>query len=702
MHSQGGWCRPADCPCKRASRVGSLVYCRRVSGIAGLWNLDGAPVDRALFARMSDALTHRGPDGAGAHVKGPVAFACQHLWVTPEEIGERQPLGDADVWLVMDGRLDNRDELLPALGLERTVSDAACALAAYRAWGDRVPARLTGDFALAILDRRMQRLIAARDAIGVRPLYYFHTPRVFAFASEIKALLLHPDLPGRPDDDGVADYLLHSARPLDGQHVTCFDGVSSLLPAHALAVTPERTTTWRYWDFDIGRPLRLGSFDEYVEAFRERFAEAVRRRIRSARPVAVSLSGGLDSSSIFCQAEQLHRTGRAVGPRIVGISYVGESGTDADERRYLTDIEAQYGLAVERFPIESFAGLVDGAEDQIRAIEAPLFDYMWGVTRELQRRAASHGARVLLTGTWGDQVLFAGGYLVDLFRTLAWLTVWRHLREYRNWVGESAARVIARRFAIDVVRQHLPPPLVAPLKYLRRTVLERQPPPRGYSQAFLRRALRFANRPARIGDGFHSVQAQSIYLQARSKYHVHCLEWNNKIGASRGLDVAIPFLDRDLLAFLMAIPGEVQNWQGVPRALLREAMRGVLPEPIRVRNWKADFSDIVNSGVAADAAVVGRTLSAEALAVRMGYLDAASLAPEVARLAASLEAPDCVASWTLADLFGLEVWLRVFFGQRTPSGASSPAGSETHGTRPATGPSRKEAAIHHAAVDRAR
>jgi hypothetical protein len=203
---------------------------------------------------------------------------------------------------------------------------------------------------------------------------------------------------------------------------------------------------------------------------------------------------------------------------------------------------------------------------------------------------------------------------------------------------------------------------VPPLKYLRRHLLKPPQPRRCYSTEFLRRALRFASRPAQIGNGFHSVQARSIYFQARSKYHVHCLEWNNKIGASRSIDVALPFLDRDLVALLMAIPGEIQNWKGVPRALLREALRGVLPEAIRQRNWKADFSDVVNTGAAADASIVSQALSSNALAVRLGYLDPERLAPEVARLSAGLGGPDCVASWTLADLFGLEVWLQVFFG----------------------------------------
>lgn len=643
-----------------------------MSGILGLWNLDGRPLDPAVLSRMSEALAHRGPDGEGQRVVGSCAFAYQHLWVTPEEIGETQPRVGPGVMLVMDGRIDNRRELFDILDLPSATSDATCVLAAYETWGDRFAERLNGDFALALFDESKHQLLLARDSIGIRPLYYFGNERFFAFASEIKALLAHPDIPARPDDEGIADFLLMSSRPLDRQDITCFAGISALEPAHVASITRDRTVRRRYWDFDTGRAMRLKSLPEYAEAFRERFAEAVRRRIRSAHPVAVSVSGGLDSSSIFCQAEKLLRSGTATCSAIAGISYTGNTGTDADEVKFLLEIERDYEVAIERFPLEQFAGLVTGIEDQIGAIEAPFLDYQWGVTRELHRRAQARGARVLLSGTWGDQVLFSSAYLVDLFRHFGWRTIVRHLREYGRWFGEEEARILTRRFAVNVARNHVPPFFLRPLKRIRMRLFPPERPKRWFSDPFLRKALRFADRPATIGTGFHSVQAQSIYLEARSKYHVHCMEWNNKVAALSGVNIALPFLDRDLIAFLMAVPGDVQNWNGVPRGLLREAMRGELPEPIRTRTWKADFTRVVNRGMMQDASVITRALSSDALGVRAGYLDPQRLTREVAVLKEGLSRPDCVDSWSLADLFGFEVWLQVFFQDGGRRGVLSP------------------------------
>ena len=546
--------------------------------------------------------------------------------------------------------------------IPRSVSDATFALAAYELWQDTFVERLNGDFAIAVFDESRQRLFLVRDSIGMRPLYYFRSDRLFAFASEIKALLAHPAIPHRPDDEGIADYMLTCARPLDRQDITCFAGISALPPAHVAVSTPTHTSTRRYWDFDTGRTIRLGSPNEYAEAFRERFAEAVRRRIRSAYPVAIAVSGGLDSSSIFCQAERWRRSGAPPCPAVVGISHPGASRSDADENKYVVDIEREYRAEIQRFAIEPLIGLTAGATEQIRASEAPLIEYMWGRTRELHQRAGASGARAFLTGDWGDQVLFSSSYLVDLFHQFRWTEIRRHTREYRHWFGAVESRALARRFVLDLGRHHMPRRLVSPLKWVRRRLLGVERPKPWFSDAFLRRGLRLANRPATLGEGFHSAQARSIYLEARSKYHVHVMEWHNKIGGQFGLDASVPFLDRELLAFLMAIPGEAQNPGGVPRGLLRAATQGVLPESVRTRRGKADFSYLVNGGVARDMPTICEMLSSNSLGVRLGYLDGARLAPAVTRLSVgTLAESGCESSWDLADLVGLEIWLRVFF-----------------------------------------
>src|SRR5262249_46720198 len=224
-----------------------------LSGIVGVWHLNGQPLDNQLLAAMGETLNHRGPDGAGCRIDGSVGFMHLHSWVTREEVGEQQPLvGRSGTMLVMDGRIDNQDELLSPLGLTSNVSDATCVLTAYERWGEQFSVRLNGDFALALFDPAAGRLLLTRDALGIRPLYYHRRNALFLFASEIKPLLKHPDVPVEPDDDGVADLLMVDARPLDASFVTCFREIRSLEAAHQLVVTRERTAVRRYWDFDVG------------------------------------------------------------------------------------------------------------------------------------------------------------------------------------------------------------------------------------------------------------------------------------------------------------------------------------------------------------------------------------------------------------------------------------------------------------------
>jgi asparagine synthase (glutamine-hydrolysing) len=637
-----------------------------MSGISGIWNLDSAPVSAEVLSAMSARLRHRGSDGEARRIDADVGFACQHRWVSPEEHGERQPLvarrASSSVMLVFDGRIDNRDQLACALRASSTLTDAGLVLAAYAEWGQDFANRLNGDFAAAIFDARERRLLLVRDPIGVRPLYYFHTSRLFAFASEIKGLLAHPDITPCPDDEGVADFMLVGSRPLNHQDLTCFQGISSVVPSHLVVVTPDRLATRRYWDFDTCAQVRFRTYGEYVDAFRERYVEAVKRRMRSAYPVAISVSGGLDSSSVFCEAETLRRAGKVIAPSIAGVSYVSDLH-ETDEQRFLCEIEERFGVTFDRFSIEPRTGLVSGAEHQITSVEAPFVDYLWGVTNELHTRAAASGARSILSGHWGDQMLFSTAYLIDLLFRGAWATIWQHTRGYARYFGRDEPWMRRRLLLFDAMRHSVPRAIAPPLKWLRLRFFERRPPKAWFSTDFLAAALRHRYRLATFDRPFHSAHARAVYVEARSKYQVQCMEWNNKVSAAHGLDAAFPFLDRDLIAFLMAIPGEIHARDGVPRVLLREAMRGVMPDCIRARTWKSDFSPFVNMGLRQDAEAILRTLDTDCLSVRLGYLDATRLRPELARLSEGLTRPDCVDSWELADTYGLEMWLRVFWPQ---------------------------------------
>ena len=221
-----------------------------MSGIAGIYNLDGRAVDPELLEQMTAAIAHRGPDGSGKWIHRNVGFSHQKLSTTPEALRETQPLYDDDLklGLTFDGRIDNRAEireLLEAAGARlRTDSDAEMVLTAYRCWGKACAAKILGDFALAVWDAGNRRLFCARDVLGIRPFYYYFDSRTFIFASELQQIFRLPLVPREPNEGMIGEYLVSA---VNNKEETLTKGILRLPPAHLLIVEPGRIRKQDYW-----------------------------------------------------------------------------------------------------------------------------------------------------------------------------------------------------------------------------------------------------------------------------------------------------------------------------------------------------------------------------------------------------------------------------------------------------------------------
>ena len=344
------------------------------------------------------------------------------LRTTPESLQERQPLGNEDesVVLVMDGRVDNweelRRELLDRGAVLRTRADAELVLRAYETWGPDCLVRLDGDFALVIWDGRRREAFCARDRVGKKTFNYRWDGTTLAFASELHAILALPGVREELNEGLLAEVLADAWRSRDE---TFWKGILRLPAAHRMTVSARGARPELYWAPNLCETLPYTREEEYVEHYRALLVDVVRRTSQSHLPVACEVSGGLDSSAIFAVAEHLRRQQQLPAPAISGYCLKFEDAPDAEERAYSRAVGDHLGVTIEECeatlkPRRRGTGTGRVATANSRATRTARC--CWGCGR----RRASDGARVMLTGAGGDSWLGTAWPGAPITRTI-WL-----------------------------------------------------------------------------------------------------------------------------------------------------------------------------------------------------------------------------------------------------------------------------------------
>jgi asparagine synthase (glutamine-hydrolysing) len=562
-----------------------------VSGVVGVYFLDGRPVDRGLLERMTDSITHRGPDGVGIWNRGSVGLGHRMLWTTPESLHEQLPLEDKTrkIVLTADARIDNRDELMAALDLTghlvREISDSELVLRAYERWGDRCPEKLIGDFVFAIWDERRQHLFLARDHFGVRPFYYYRSDRLFVFASEIKALLCLPEVPRRLNEARVADYL---APMMEDKTVTFYRDIFRLPPRHSITVNRGEARARPYWALDPTREVRFKSNEEYAEAFCELFTEAVRCRLRSAFPVGSMLSGGLDSSAVVCMARALLRADG--NQRLHTFSAIFDDVPECDERVFINAVLAQGGLEPHFVHPDRISPLTDldrifHHEDE--AFWVPNLFLLWG---GVYNAARQQGVRVLLDGCEGDTTVSHGyAHLADLTRTGRWWGLLTEVLGLAKNLDDSPWKILWRLG----IRPVVPEPVVRAWRVLQNHKRPEYDINSIIRPDFARCHLGLSQGSERLPENqLRSVSSsrKSHWYDLTSGFNAYTLEVADKAAAAFCIEPRHPFYDRRLAEFCLALPAEQKLNRGWTRAIMRQALAGLLPDEIVWRGGKADLS----------------------------------------------------------------------------------------------------------------
>ena len=565
-----------------------------MSAIFGVCHLDGKVVAQAEIERMSATLAHRGPDANNIWLSDNIGLGHRMLWTTPESLEERLPFetNDGSAVITADARIDNRDDLLNELNIRNhypePITDSQIILSSYQKWGERCAEKLIGDFVFVIWDKRKRSLFCARDHIGVKSLYYHLSEKTFVFATEIKALFCLSEVPRELNENRVADFLTSS---FEDRTSTFYKGIVRLPAAHTLEVTNTGNQLKKYWSLDLSRNLKLGSDDEYVQAFREVFNTAVRCRIRSAYPVGSTLSGGLDSSSIACTARDLLKN---QGARLHTFSAIfpGLSEKDLrkiDERQYIDAVISQGGFD----PFFLRADLLSPLSDFDKVLWhgdevnwAPNLYIHWG----LYNAAKGRGLRVLLDGLDGDTTVSHGiGFLTELAWSGRWLKLFseaKALSKVRN--SYTTGKIIWEYGFEPLIPKSFP--------RLWHRILGHQRDSADHDGIMNRGFAHRIKLVERLRD-LRSHTRESAYTSKRSHFqgltfalHPYTLELADKAAAAFAVEARYPFYDRRLMEFCLALPADQKLRHGWTRAILRRAMTGVLPPEVRLRRDKANLS----------------------------------------------------------------------------------------------------------------
>jgi asparagine synthase (glutamine-hydrolysing) len=564
-----------------------------MSGIAGLHRIDGQPPDRRGIERMLSAFVHRGPDGAAIWTGSAAALGHAALWTTPEARHERLPAPSqgADLGITADARLDNRRELAALLGLTAGAGvargDGELILRAYQQWGPACVSRLEGDFAFAIWDGRQQRLVCARDRVGVKPFYYAETAGAFLFASEVKALLTSPMVPYRLDPVRVADHLVGL---FDDPAITFYRDIRRLPAGHMLVVDRGSVRRERYWSLDGTRATTLGSDDAYAEAFRHCFLEAVRCRLRGDGIVGCFLSGGLDTSSIVASARHI-RQEQGEGPlHTLTAVFPGLPMADLrkiDERAFVDAVVGQGGLDphIVRGDLLNPLGNVERAVWHLEEpFAAPNLYLHWA----LYDAASQRGLRVVLDGVDGDTTVSHGfESLTALARSGKVGTLARELRALSRRYRVGAGSLLWQ-FGIAPL---MPAVLYRLARWRRRRSSQGWMTDAAIRPDFARRVgivervetSEARQRPAR--------SARAAHLRAMTSPLIpYALELADRAAAAFGVEPRYPFFDRRLMELCLSFPADQKLRGGWTRLVMRRAMKGLLPEDVRWRSSKANLA----------------------------------------------------------------------------------------------------------------
>ena len=581
-------------------------------GISGIVQTEDRRLNVQLLHAMTNVQAHRGPDGEGyvlldpRGIEKPFALTSLRDFLPPAQrfvkgyqvgLGHRrlavvdltplghQPMGTEDgrFWITYNGEVYNAPELrqeLIALGHRfRSSSDTEVVLESFRRWGPGCLPWLNGMFAFAVWDSSERILFCVRDRFGIKPFYYRQDEGRFVFASEIKALLQDPEFRRRPHEVAIADYLTRGRH--DHTTATFFQDIGQLAPGECLTVRVGArggacTVSRSHW-YRLPDGTMPYAENEAAGKLRDLLEDSVRLQMRADVSIGSCLSGGLDSSSIVCL---MHRLKGPHSDPLHAFTLSSEH-PQYDERPFSRAVVQQTASMAEEIipdPAELFRRLPDILWQHDEPISGPSVLGQWTV----MRAAGQAGIKVLLDGQGADELLlgypgFVGSRLADLVQRGRWPTAVRELSAWRRVHGGLQPTAVA-----ELVRGVLPGFLAEAL----RTGLSGQR--KWLATAFVRACAERPPTRGNVSSQRHSVLAGHM-ARSLTEDLPALLHYEDRNAMAFSVESRVPFLDHRLVEWLIRLPPELKIRDGMTKAVLRDAMVGVLPDAVRLRPDKMGF-----------------------------------------------------------------------------------------------------------------
>jgi asparagine synthase (glutamine-hydrolysing) len=532
-------------------------------GIAGVVGL--APPEGALLERMAARMVHRGPDSQGTWHDGFAGLAVRRLAIIDLDERSNQPLHLGPWHLVFNGEIYNyreiRDELRRCGHHFETEGDGEVLLHAWAEWEEDALDRLNGMFSLALWHDGRRELTCARDPFGEKPLLWATGRDGIAFASEVRALLeARPDL-GAPRLDAIGPYLgLGLMPPVDQSF---FTEIHRLPAAHLLHFREGQVDVQQYW-----RPRRVAVPADYpgaVAELRGLLSDSISLRLRSDVPVGTSLSGGVDSSAVVCLAAQI------AGDHNRHAFTARFHGFERDEWRYADAVARAAGVTEHHAVEPNAAELLGDLESVVRLQEEPFGSSSIYAQWRVMRAAREHDVTVLLDGQGADE-LFGGypgsnGWALRSEGTVAVLRALASPRDRKDVLFALGADRLPRNIARGYRRGRTTP----------------------YAVAAVRDASTRIEPPRVEAVGLESPLARELLRQSFHTSLPSLLRYADSNSMAHSREVRLPYLDRRVAEFALSLPAHFLYRDGMTKAVLRDAVRGLAPSEVLNRRDKVGF-----------------------------------------------------------------------------------------------------------------